>query len=357
MNALLVARTGRLRRWLPGLLLLATCGHGSSSNPAAVRNDAPAPVARDPQSQRTEAEAAVIKSCDPGGVPASDSDKAKNCCAALTSVGDALLAAGQKQAAYDQYETTRERCIWFHPVRRRIHELLHPPVPAAEGVSPTNLFVSVEVDAQLGDEIVLTGHLAYLDGEVVVAKAGRYSSLLPGGHQMTVELYIRANSKALGPPVRMDVKETLILPKARAGQAGLSSKLLVRLRDRGGPGTLAERLIIEKVLSQPSPSPTAGERVMLAPSVGSALRLSGPPPQLAVPPDPSFSGKTVWALYRVCVDVDGVVDDVHTMKSTDNARIDAKWVAEVRSWRYRPHMHNGQRHPFCTPVRLQVTFQ
>lgn len=358
MEACCVERKWLLRIWPLGLLLLATCGHGSSPGPGGARNESPPAAASDPQSRRNEAEAAVVKTCSAGGVPADDAGKAQSCCAALTSVGDALLAGGQKQAAYDQYETTRERCVQFHQVRRRIHDLLHPPMHAVGDVPPTNVFVAVEVDAQLGDEIVLAGHLSYLEGDVFVAKGGRFASLLPGGHEVAVELYLRAKSDAtLGSPVRMDVKDTLILPKALAGQTGLGSKLQVSLRDRGGPGTLAERVVVEKVMAQPSPVPATGARVMLAPNAGTARRLPGPPPRMAFPPDPRFSGKTTWALYKVCVDVEGAVDEVHTMKSTGDAGIDAKWVSEVRTWRYQPFISNGQRHPFCSPVRIQVTFQ
>jgi TonB family protein len=279
----------------------------------------------------------------------------------MTSVGDALLAAGQKQAAYDKYEETRERCLKFHPVRRQLFLLRQPaPLPAVEGeAQPIDVWLDVDVDAQVGDDIRLAAFVAYLDGHPV-APIPSALRMAPGAHELAVEVYLEpSDAGALGGPVRMDVRHPIVVPRSLVGQKSTSGRALVRLRDSRARGSIGDRVTIDTV-APPVAAPDLGPDgpVMLAPNVGGKLLrtdVNQSPHKPRLPPSLNRKGFTVWGLYKVCVDADGAVTWVTTMKSAHSPTLDASWKTAIRTWRYQPHQVDGKPRAFCVPLRLQVT--
>jgi hypothetical protein len=155
----------------------------------------------------------------------------------------------------------------------------------------------------------------------------------------------------------MDIKEALVLADDLTPEP-LHEKLLVRLRDRGGPGSLVDRVIAEKEFSHNKPpAPKAGEPLLLSPQVASTLRISPErAPHLHFPPTMRHEGANYAGLFKMCVGITGMVDDVTTIRSTSDATVDEEWKTEVRTWRHRPYLVEGQPRPFCTPVRLTLQF-
>jgi TonB family protein len=55
---------------------------------------------------------------------------------------------------------------------------------------------------------------------------------------------------------------------------------------------------------------------------------------------------------KLCIGDDGGIDSVKLLRSTGYADYDAKLLAEMRGWRYRPYKVNGEAVPFCTAVTI-----
>jgi hypothetical protein len=64
-------------------------------------------------------------------------------------------------------------------------------------------------------------------------------------------------------------------------------------------------------------------------------------------------GQSYFALYKVCVDTDGAVYSVKTLKGA-NPAVDGDWLALVRTLRHKPYTINGGPVPYCYPLRLGV---
>jgi hypothetical protein len=64
------------------------------------------------------------------------------------------------------------------------------------------------------------------------------------------------------------------------------------------------------------------------------------------------SGKDrVVGTFKLCITVDGAIQNVTMMKSTGFATYDTKIQGTIRSsWRYRPFNVNGKAVPVCTAV-------
>lgn len=58
----------------------------------------------------------------------------------------------------------------------------------------------------------------------------------------------------------------------------------------------------------------------------------------------------VFAAVKICLDRDGSVSEATTLKTSCFDDYDAKLLAGVRSWRYRPFLVNGVSTPVCTSV-------
>jgi hypothetical protein len=334
------------RIYLAGLLAI-TCGHGAK--PASL----PAPLA---PTDVPGAQAAATDKC--AGV-SDDRHHVDECCAALSRVGDAFLASGKKQAAYDSYEETRQQCPRFHPVRRQLFLVRQATAPDASAAR-SDVWYDTDVDVQLGDDIEVVAFSSYIDGEPLSTGRKGATPLAPGAHELAMEVYLAPTlASTLGGPIRMDVRTPIILPKPIAGEPALSGHTLVRLHDAGGQGTIGERVTSDTLVTQiAAPDTGPNGPVMLAPNVGTGLRLTDvnkSPHTPRLPRRLSRAGMTLWGLYKVCVDVDGAVTWVNTMKSADTIAVDARWKTAIRTWRYRPHQVDGKPRPFCTPARVQVT--
>lgn len=108
----------------------------------------------------------------------------------------------------------------------------------------------------------------------------------------------------------------------------------------------------------PAPAPKHVEplAILLPPTVGLGQRLSDlsdPRYRPSLPPQLNRAGMIVWGLYKICVAVDGHVDNVKVLKSADQL-VDDRWVALIRSWEYRPYSIEGRAVPFCHAMRIEA---
>jgi periplasmic protein TonB len=109
----------------------------------------------------------------------------------------------------------------------------------------------------------------------------------------------------------------------------------------------------------PPPPPTKHVEplaILLPPNVGLGQRLSDlsdPRYRPSLPPQLNRAGMIVWGLYRICVAVDGRVENVRVLKSADQL-VDDRWVALIRSWEYRPYSIEGRAVPFCHAMRIEA---
>ncbi len=129
----------------------------------------------------------------------------------------------------------------------------------------------------------------------------------------------------------------------------------------GEPGGVEGGVAGGVATAAPPPPPPPPKRVepvviLLPPNVGSGQRLSDlndPRFRPSLPPQLKRAGMIVWGLYRICVAVDGHVDNVKVIKSADNL-VDDRWVALIRSWAYKPYSIEGRAVPFCHPMRIEA---
>jgi hypothetical protein len=317
------------------------------------------------------ARAAVSDQCTNASLALEGPPPSNDCCQALTSVGDALLAAGQQQAAYDDYENTRSLCLRYHPVRRRIYELRFPDRVAPSDAPMTDASVDIDIDVEIesNGDLWVVGLEAYLDGTPWPLESAKVGRLAPGIHHVNVELYVQSRARAKWEaPVRIDAKSALLLPQALAGANPVSASVLVQITD-SGEGKLTERITqlstignfraVEVPSPKPAPAPPpANAPIMLPPNTTVGKRLSDVNDarhKPSIPPHLNQRGMVLWGLYKVCVNRQGTVERVRTIKSALNPAIDLNWKTTIRTWRYQPYTVNGRPVPFCSPVRLQVT--
>jgi hypothetical protein len=332
----------------------AACGHGSGDGPdlQALRAD--------PAGALRRARAAVARQCPSPGSPSDD------CCAAMTSEGDALLAGDQRQAAHDAYEKTRNRCLLYQPVRRRLFLLRQPAGPASQRALKQEVTLNVMLELDLQDDVRLAWFATYLDGQPV-PKVGN-SLLAFGEHELWVELYFEPRERgALGGPTRVDVFQTVVVPRSLEGEKHLAGGVNLQVRDEGGAGTLAARIrcqptpvpfrnLLKALARRPSQAARPAEegaqprRLMLAPNV--ALRQRITPAESALPL--ALQQAKFWGLFKICVSAEGQVENVTTM-TTDNPALVSDLTAAIRRWTFRPFLDPGDQRPaaFCAPFRLQ----
>jgi hypothetical protein len=311
--------------------LASGCGHGAPTPDRAA--GAPGPAT------------ANTATCGGGGKASED------CCLAMTNEGDALLASGNRQGAYDRYEETRSLCPKFHPVRKRLYLVKQTaPAPAPDRAdAPTiDANVSVNFDLHLDPDVRGIAHATYLDGDFV--QPGRLvTGLHPGAHDLAVEVYVQPKSDDLQ-AARLDVHQAVVLPASLVGRKALRGGAIVHVTDRGGAGTLAERL---SFTSEPMDFESV---VMLSVQAGGERLLTDvtkDPHRPQLPPKLNRAGMQIWGLFKVCVDKAGAVTGVTTMKSADRL-VDEDWMAIIRTWRYQPYLDDGRAVSFCHAMRLQV---
>lgn len=103
------------------------------------------------------------------------------------------------------------------------------------------------------------------------------------------------------------------------------------------------------------------EPAVIPPTVLAGLRVSGD--TQIVPPDPV---KTMMlrdgrdrttASLKVCIGATGAVTSVAVIGSTKYPAYDARLLAAVRAWRYRPYTINGAPAPSCSAVTFVYTIR
>jgi hypothetical protein len=108
---------------------------------------------------------------------------------------------------------------------------------------------------------------------------------------------------------------------------------------------------------RPEDRPNPERIVMLSPEDGNARRRADgntAPPRTLVISDPGLPpGFVHWGLYKVCVDYEGVVFKVTTIKSA-NQQLDHDWSELARTWVYTPYAVDGQPTAFCYPTRFEL---
>lgn len=106
----------------------------------------------------------------------------------------------------------------------------------------------------------------------------------------------------------------------------------------------------------PPPPPPRGAPapVNVAPSLLEALRIAGTRnilPDEATKREIKQSGKdAVVGVWKLCLDTNGAVMSLTTLKSTGFARYDQAINTEMRKWKYRPYTINGKVTPVCTAI-------
>lgn len=128
-------------------------------------------------------------------------------------------------------------------------------------------------------------------------------------------------------------------------------------------------------LALPAAVRAGDEPPTLAPEVGAKLLLSDlakEPHKPTLPKELQTPGEVFWGLYRVSIDARGAVTEVKVLRSAEvkvlhsaavvdkgplppAARaLDERWVATIKTWRYRPHVVNGKPAPFAYAHRVHV---
>ncbi len=108
------------------------------------------------------------------------------------------------------------------------------------------------------------------------------------------------------------------------------------------------------VAAPPPPPPPPPPPRNVAPQVLDANRIAG---EKEISPDEvtkteiKRSGQDrVMGSFKICITAEGNIKDVRQMKSTGFAAYDAKILAGMREWRYRPFTVDGKPQPACTAV-------
>jgi protein TonB len=104
-------------------------------------------------------------------------------------------------------------------------------------------------------------------------------------------------------------------------------------------------------LPPPPPPPPAPPKVVAAAAL-EPLRIAGVKeivPDLDTKAQISADHRErVIATLKLCVDVDGSVFKVTPLKSSGYGAYDARLVAEIKNWKYRPFVVDGKAVPVCT---------
>jgi hypothetical protein len=78
------------------------------------------------------------------------------------------------------------------------------------------------------------------------------------------------------------------------------------------------------------------------------------PHRPTLPPELNRASFALWGLYKVCIGAEGQVTKISIIKSADDATLDQRWTMAMFTWRYQPHLENGQPKPYCFSERLEV---
>jgi hypothetical protein len=290
------------------------------------------------------------------------------CCEALAGEAESLIASGQRNAGLAAFDDALHTCPAHAGLRRRRHLARHA-TPVATGSVTTNVQVSYRVN--LKDDLKLRMHAAFIDGQLLAKKE---VSLTTGSHYLEVEAYVSAAAEREHGIMRVAAERPFVIPRELAREKLLDAYFTVTVSDAGAPAIPSERLRVdvdagsvkpaEDLLKMVAESMRAGPRPpppppparppeqrtvqLLPPNVGKALL--DPSSSIQLPePDSQLKG---WMLLKVCVTMEGAVNDVVLIHTT-NPALTGPTFAMIRKWRYRPYLLGGLPYPFCHPMRFE----
>ena len=99
-----------------------------------------------------------------------------------------------------------------------------------------------------------------------------------------------------------------------------------------------------------APAPGSNPARMVAPQMGAKQKASGDDPEF--PTILRRAGTLYVVLAKVCVSRTGTVEGVSILKGA-HPMLDAKVIAAVKEWRYRPLLADSNAVPFCYPLRFE----
>lgn len=275
------------------------------------------------------------------------------CCRALLGEAEALLGAGERQAALQAFGRCRERCPQDLTVRRRQylaeHALDEEPTEAERSLSLSLAYVLDRVS----DDVRLIWAGVFLDGEPV----GReIMAARPGPHAVEAEVIL----EVLGGPQRgkrLRLRDGKTVTVSRSWSA---PRLALRLRIEQGADASGGRLeltVLENETPTAADSPPAvddKQGQILSRHVGFALRESGNPPRL--PPDLVRQGKGWTVPLDLCVGPAGRVERVRFVAEAPGREplVDAAVLESVRRWRYGTYRVGDTPRGFCHPIEVDL---
>ncbi len=174
----------------------------------------------------------------------------------------------------------------------------------------------------------------------------------PGGakpHDMTI-VPKKIQVKDIVQPVKVEKQEVQQVATTEAGDPNGE----VGGEEGGVAGGVVGGVVGAPPPPPPPPPPPAPPQ-LVPPTALEASRIAG---EKLISPDDvtkteiNRSGKDrVVGTFKLCITVDGAIQNVTMMKSTGFATYDTKIQGTIRSsWRYRPFNVNGKAVPVCTAV-------
>jgi hypothetical protein len=117
-----------------------------------------------------------------------------------------------------------------------------------------------------------------------------------------------------------------------------------------------------KIDSSVAEAPTPTSARLIPPEVGARLRAadvtSDPRYKPGLPPELQRAGTKIWGIYKLCVDREGKVTGVSSVKPADQeGAIDQAWKKLMATWPHLPYVTGGVAYPYCYPMRLEVAIQ
>jgi hypothetical protein len=233
-----------------------------------------------------------------------------------------------------------------------------PDEMSLAGVSKTAPFLAVDIALCVG-----------VDGSVESASVERYNIVDAGvwADQIlaTTKTIVYKPFTLAGTPIRACTHQLHVYPAAKR-KAGIAE--LERLRKAaederfpdGVEGGVAGGVLccdhdgVDGVLIAPPPPPPPAPPQNVPPTVLESNRIAGS--KLIVPDDKTKAAITksgrdkVIGSFKLCIDLNGAVQSVTTLKATGFPDYDNKLTREMRVWKYTPYLVNGKATPVCTAV-------
>jgi TonB family protein len=126
------------------------------------------------------------------------------------------------------------------------------------------------------------------------------------------------------------------------------------------PCGVGEPPVAPPIVLPPEPQvtpPTVIAPTIVAPSIVAGLRISGEtqiePPNLVRTAIARDGASRVVGTFKMCLNQQGEVSSVTTLRSTKYAGYDDEIKSTMRNWRYRPYLIGGTAAPVCSVVTFQ----